>query len=160
MEGEEEAEVSDEDESADSGHSTHNVNNNNNNNNNESSGSGVGSGGGGGGDSQALEGGRQEKKHKIKLSPALSRLTSMKSVSFKDPDQAASVGVLLGMPGLWSVCMPVCLSVYQPAHACLSVCLSASSMPVSLFVYLPAHVCLCLPAHVCLSTSPGLSLAY
>lgn len=95
MEGEEEAEVSDEDESADSGHSN---NVNNNNNNNERSGSGVG--GGGGGDSQALEGSRQEKKHKIKLSPALSRLTSMKSVSFKDPDQAASVGVLSGMPGL------------------------------------------------------------
>ena len=111
MEGEEEAEVSDEDESADSGHSSNaNNNNNNNNNNNESSGSGVG--GGGGGDSQVLEGSRQEKNHRIKLSPALSRLTSMKSVSFKDPDQAASVGVLSAMPGLWSVCMPVCLFVY------------------------------------------------
>lgn len=99
MEGEEEAEVSDEDESADSGHSN-NVNNNNNNNERSGSGVGGGGGGGGGGDSQALEGSRQEKKHKIKLSPALSRLTSMKSVSFKDPDQAASVGVLSGMPGL------------------------------------------------------------
>ncbi|XP_076450758.1 1-phosphatidylinositol 4,5-bisphosphate phosphodiesterase delta-4-like isoform X2 [Babylonia areolata] len=74
MEGAGGDEVSDEDESADAGQTTNNNNGNNNNN------------------KEGEEGGRPEGGHKkIKLSPALSRLTAMKSVGFKDPDQAVAV---------------------------------------------------------------------
>ena len=149
QEGGVEAEVSDEDEAADSGQTANNVNNNmnsnNNNNNNE------GGGGGGGCDSQAQEGVRSDKKHsKIKLSQALSRLTSMKSVSFKDTDQAASVGVL----GCSSWCFFACVSAYLSMglsvnfvcfyqFCCLFICLCPSVfLSLPLFIYLSVSVCL------------------
>jgi chromatin remodeling complex protein RSC6 len=76
--------------------------NNNNNNNNNSRLSSTSRGGRGRGeddDEDDEEGEKErmrrqtsEKGHKkVKLSPHLSDLTAMKSVSFKDPEQAASL---------------------------------------------------------------------
>ncbi|KAL8618755.1 hypothetical protein ACOMHN_015165 [Nucella lapillus] len=84
LEVEGEDEVSDEDEAADVRHpATMNNNDVSNNGNNNTL------------DRHRKEGGEGSKgeggHHKVKLSPALSRLTAMKSVSFKDPEQAAGV---------------------------------------------------------------------
>nr|KAG5702905.1 hypothetical protein BaRGS_034678 [Batillaria attramentaria] len=85
LEGGNEDEVSDEDEAADAGQTTQNrtsilINNNDDSGSNNNNSSGE----------QSVV--KAESGHKkIKLNPALSRLTSMKSVGFKDVDQAASI---------------------------------------------------------------------
>ncbi|XP_025087105.1 1-phosphatidylinositol 4,5-bisphosphate phosphodiesterase eta-2-like isoform X2 [Pomacea canaliculata] len=78
-EGIDEDEVSDEDEAAESKNQMDGSNNNNNNNNNNKRRSAI------------QEANKADKAHKkIKLSPALSQLTSMKSVGFRTVDQAAA----------------------------------------------------------------------